>query len=170
MSRFKPALVAALVLSVPMSMSAQTLAGMPSMTIGNYSDAQRAAMEADMRRVAARALVPAMADVVVPAPTSMVAAIPLATTSLVAAHLKPAPEPETRIAVTGVAQMHGKWFAEVVTDASGAQWLTTGSVVPRAPWRVQSIDTYQVVFTSLETVRKSKPMVRTIRLSGAGAP
>lgn len=158
-------IVALTATTLAMHASAHAQAAAPTVTIGDYSDAQRAAIDADIKRALAKAQ--SGSDIQVPAPTAgIAAAIPLAggANGVPVAASRPAAPPEPRVFVSGVAQLHGRWLAEVITD-SGTQLLQPGQSVPGTLWRVEAIGATGVVLTK-SAGKSSRLITRSFPVSG----
>jgi hypothetical protein len=151
---------AALCLALAQGAFAQSPA--PSITIGDYSAAQRAVIDAEIRRAVAKAQ-SAMTELTVPAP-STATPIPIAGSASAPKPVAVLAPPEPRLLVSGVAQLKGAWLAEVVTD-DGARLLRVGDAVPGTPWRVESVDAARV--TLAKAGPKAKASTRTFNLAGA---
>jgi hypothetical protein len=134
-----------------------------AVSIGDMSNAQRAAIEAEIRRTLAKAQ-SAMNDVTVPAPTGAVP-IPLAAASAASAPGAFA-LPQARLAVSGVAQLRGQWYADVSTD-QGSRLVPAGELVPGAAWRVGEIDDGHVVLVKVDArpVKGKKPQTRSFHFA-----
>lgn len=140
-----------------------------TVTIGDYSAAQRAAIDADIRKALAAAQSGAAAtavDAKVPAPTT---ALPIpvlpspAASGPAGSRSLPFSRPaEPRLAVSGVALVRGGWVAEVATD-DGSTLLRAGEVVPGTPWRVTSVAPHQVVLA--RAADKAKTVTKTFTLT-----
>lgn len=133
----------------------------PTVTIADLTAAQRALIDAEIRRTLGKAqgrpeaLVPALPTAAAAAqPIPMVPAVggettgaPGSATPLVAppSLIPNAPQGE-RLSVTGQARLHGSWRAEVVTD-TGVYLLATGQAVPGTGWRVASVEPGRVTLS-----------------------
>jgi len=139
-----------------------------TVTITDYSNMQRSAIEADIRRAVAKSQAPAILDMQVPALApgagSMGGPIPLVGRS-VAPMGQPQPAPEPRMSVTGIAHLRGQWRVEIVTDAAGAQFLVRGQLVPGTAWQVAAIDAGKVTLTKAATRKNGKPAVRVFHFA-----
>jgi hypothetical protein len=134
--------ISAVLVGIAAPIAAMAQSAPPSMTIGDLSAAQRAVIDADIRRALMRVQAGSEAPMV-PAPTSSAMVIPVASPAAAASSPRPFVQLEPRVAVTGVAKLRGDWLAEVVTD-SGAYLLKSGQAVPQTAWRVNSVDGRQV--------------------------
>lgn len=133
----------------------------PTVTIGDLTAAQRALIDAEIRRTLGKAqgrsepLVPAL-----PTAGASALAIPLvaaaatsAATAQSGALATVAPPPQgadaaadPRLSVTGQAQLRGTWRAEVVTD-TGVYLLSSGQAVPGTQWRVAAVEPGRVTLS-----------------------
>ena len=137
-----------------------TCAASHAQTIGDYSRAQRALIESNIARNAARH--GAAGPVELPV-------LPPAAASVPAQALSPAlpPRPasvEPQVTVTGVIVTSTKALAEVWVDGV-SYMLTAGQPVPGAPWTVSAVAANRVVLSNGRGARGS----RTIVLASAGS-
>lgn len=134
-----------------------------SPTIAELTDAQRASINEEMRRMAAKAA--GTTETVVPGPLGA-APIPVASTQATPARPTPAQRPgsadEPRLAITGQALLKGLWRVEVLTDA-GVFLLGTGQAVPGTAWRVGLIEPGRVTLLR-PGPRKGKSVERVFAL------
>lgn len=131
-------------------------------TIGDYSRAQRAAIEASMSRTTRVTADPAP----VPLP-SLPAQVP-ATPGRVSAPVPPAAgDHMPDIAISGVVVAPTRRTAEVVVD--GVPFLLeVGQRVPESPWTVASIESGKVVLSRAAASRSGRTSSRTFVLPDVG--
>jgi len=156
MSRFNDR-VSGLLVALLMVSSAQ------AQTIGDYSRAQRAAIEASMSRTARVSPDPAP----VPLPSLAATGPATAPVARAAAPTPPAvPDSGPDIVISGVVVAPARRTAEVVVD--GVPFLLeVGQRVPESPWTVASIDPGKVVLARTAPARSGRTASRTFVLPDA---
>lgn len=139
------AMVAALPASAAEVKAAAPAASAPAvpMTIGDFIELQRKAMESDLASKNAAANPGGAGQVPAPATTAPIAVVPAVKTASIAAgaisvQQRPARPPEPSISVTGVASFGGQWFAEVQTQ-TGSKLMRQGERVYGTPWTVSAV-------------------------------
>lgn len=145
----------------------------PTVTLAEYRNAQRIALDAEARKkvegasaAAAQASVGAIP--VVPAIAPGAAAIPLAGASAPIAIPKvPAAPPEPRILISGLAAIKGEWRAEVSTEF-GVHLLSVGQQIPGTEWLMGPIRPERVTLLKperrLRNGKLAREQVRTLAL------
>ena len=124
-------------------------------SIGEYSEAQRQALKAEMDKLRGVAA-PAAAAASAPAPAPVV----------IVAKPKPAPLPAVRVA--GVSIIRGKAMAEVAVEGT-PYLLEVGDAVPRTGQTVTFIGLDRVELTTPASGKgKAKPETAIIKLQAAG--
>jgi len=149
-----------LAIAVAIASAASCLAGRASaQTIADYSQAQRAVIQAEIARNTAKAMAgsvtssgipPALAAVPGPAPLVLPGAgsgVSGRAGPEMAAGASATPAGSTDLPswrVSGVFLSSTRALAEIVVDGV-AHWVGAGQAVPGTPWRVQSVAAQQVV-------------------------
>lgn len=151
-------------------LGAPSAAPVPTVTLAEYRNAQRIALDAEARKkiegastVAAQQSVGAIPVVPAIAP----GAVAVGASAPILVPKVPAAPPEPRIAISGLAAIKGEWRAEISTEF-GVHVLRTGEQIPGTEWLVGPIRPERVTLLKperrLRSGKLAREQVRTLAL------